>query len=385
MSTRINVTVGDGGLLDRNAQQTAANRQARVLADQRATAEAEGVERRAADRIAAGLDPLTGLPASTPSSASTINRLNQEPAANRRPDGIGWLLPTNFEFNSARIGCKVKSIKNAGLFPVLAFADPEPTAVTLFELVNGGIVAFQKVDIGAGLLGNRFRGAARAELALGGNALSIEYATFNPDGSLKTPDIYYGSTGVLSRTKTVTSDNFNSFSLEIIGQSGIGTSSLNPNLRFDLFLDEVAEDGSTIIGGETRATITLLMSGSAVFGALNFVGGNTRENINYLGLEEGTPTQKQHVKIAVINKTARMYVDGRLIWESETPDAPLLKPGKKYHATLDIDFVHRTSTSSGEGPNVDFAPLYGARLLTGSAVTAPSESFSPPETLTSFN
>jgi hypothetical protein len=84
MSTRINVTVGDGGLLDRNAQQTAANRQARVLADQRATAEAEGVERRAADRIAAGLDPLTGLPASTPSSASTINRLDQEPAANRR-------------------------------------------------------------------------------------------------------------------------------------------------------------------------------------------------------------------------------------------------------------------------------------------------------------
>jgi hypothetical protein len=88
MSTRINVTVGDGGLLDRNAQQTAANRQARVLADQRATAEAEGVERRAADRIAAGLDPLTGLPASTPSSASTINRLDQEPAANRREGGV---------------------------------------------------------------------------------------------------------------------------------------------------------------------------------------------------------------------------------------------------------------------------------------------------------
>jgi hypothetical protein len=90
MSTRINVTVGDGGLLDRNAQQTAANRQARVLADQRATAEAEGVERRAADRIAAGLDPLTGLPASTPSSASTINRLDQEPAANRKKQ-IGGL------------------------------------------------------------------------------------------------------------------------------------------------------------------------------------------------------------------------------------------------------------------------------------------------------
>jgi hypothetical protein len=115
MSTRINVTVGDGGLLDRNAQQTAANRQARVLADQRATAEAEGVERRAADRTAAGLDPLTGLPASTPSSASTINRLNQEPAATRRPparrveflprkedgifkfDSVGYGVPTDME------------------------------------------------------------------------------------------------------------------------------------------------------------------------------------------------------------------------------------------------------------------------------------------------
>jgi hypothetical protein len=98
MSTRINVTVGDGGLLDRNAQQTAANRQARVLADQRATAEAEGVERRAADRTAAGLDPLTGLPASTPSSASTINRLDQEPAANRR--GQPFLVAHSWRGNS---------------------------------------------------------------------------------------------------------------------------------------------------------------------------------------------------------------------------------------------------------------------------------------------
>jgi hypothetical protein len=97
MSTRINVTVGDGGLLDRNAQQTAANRQARVLADRRAAAEAEGVERRAADRIAAGLDPLTGLPASSPSSASTINRLDQEPAANRR-GGLAALLAGPFVY-----------------------------------------------------------------------------------------------------------------------------------------------------------------------------------------------------------------------------------------------------------------------------------------------
>jgi hypothetical protein len=101
MSTRINVTVGDGGLLDRNAQQTAANRQAKLLADQRAAAETLGVERRAADRTAAGLDPLTGLPASTPSSASTINRLDQEPAANRRGIpvnlGHGWEFGEGFD------------------------------------------------------------------------------------------------------------------------------------------------------------------------------------------------------------------------------------------------------------------------------------------------
>jgi hypothetical protein len=117
MSTRINVTVGDGGLLDRNAQQTAANRQARVLADQRATAEAEGVERRAADRIAAGLDPLTGLPASTPSSASTINPLNQEPAANRK-GGFGVLLqPTSDYTNYGGTLSGLRSVTRSQSFP----------------------------------------------------------------------------------------------------------------------------------------------------------------------------------------------------------------------------------------------------------------------------
>jgi hypothetical protein len=92
MSTRINVTVGDGDLLDRNAQQTAANRQARVLADQRATAEAEGVERRAERRRAEGRDVATGelLPSrgSQGRFGSDIQRLDEEPAANRR-GGLG--------------------------------------------------------------------------------------------------------------------------------------------------------------------------------------------------------------------------------------------------------------------------------------------------------
>jgi hypothetical protein len=121
MSTRINVTVGDGGLLDRNAQQTAANRQAKVLADRRAAAEAEGVERRAADRIAAGLDPLTGLPASTPSSASTINRLDQEPAANRRDD-VGVLLEPKqgyFNYGGTLTGVSSRA-RGLGLNPVFS-------------------------------------------------------------------------------------------------------------------------------------------------------------------------------------------------------------------------------------------------------------------------
>jgi hypothetical protein len=136
MSTRINITIDSGGLLDRNAQQTAANRQAKVLADQRAAAEAEGVERRAADRIAAGLDPLTGLPASTPSSASAINRLNQEPAANRQNKGKGYLYycPNTTTLEAAEI---TPGFANSNVYTILP----------VFSIGSGGKLIPRRKDI----------------------------------------------------------------------------------------------------------------------------------------------------------------------------------------------------------------------------------------------
>jgi hypothetical protein len=84
MSTRINVNIGDGGLLDRNAQQQAAARQAN---QQRASADkaaAEGQRQLEAVRISQGRDPVTGERLPSAGSSSRIQRIDQEPAANRR-------------------------------------------------------------------------------------------------------------------------------------------------------------------------------------------------------------------------------------------------------------------------------------------------------------
>jgi hypothetical protein len=90
MSTRINVNIGDGGLLDRNAQQQAAARQAnqqRASADKTAV---EGQRQLEQERIRKGLDPVTGRPLAIPpssasaGSSSRIQRIDQEPAANRQ-------------------------------------------------------------------------------------------------------------------------------------------------------------------------------------------------------------------------------------------------------------------------------------------------------------
>jgi hypothetical protein len=106
MSTRVSIVIDSGGLLDRNAQQTAANRQALALADQRAAVEALAVERLTADRIAAGLDPLTGFtaPSSSTSFASTVNRFDQEPAANRR-DGLE-IMGAYIDFDDSIVSIK---------------------------------------------------------------------------------------------------------------------------------------------------------------------------------------------------------------------------------------------------------------------------------------
>jgi hypothetical protein len=93
MSTRINVNIGDGGLLDRNAQQQAAARQAN---QQRASADkaaAEGQRQLEQERIRKGLDPATGERLPSAGSSSRIQRIDQEPAANRRGlPALGFIL-----------------------------------------------------------------------------------------------------------------------------------------------------------------------------------------------------------------------------------------------------------------------------------------------------
>jgi hypothetical protein len=101
MTTRITVTTGDGGLVERNAQQQAANRQGAVVRNNANKATAAGTERRRLDRIAAGLNPETGEPLIPPPSTTTlarlgsastpgIPRLNQQIGASRQTTGIEW-------------------------------------------------------------------------------------------------------------------------------------------------------------------------------------------------------------------------------------------------------------------------------------------------------
>jgi hypothetical protein len=95
MSTRINISIDDGGLVDRNAQQQAAARQAN---QQRATAEkaaAEGQRQLEEDRIRKGLDPVTGERLPSAGSSSRARRIDQEPAANRRGFPSILLVPSS--------------------------------------------------------------------------------------------------------------------------------------------------------------------------------------------------------------------------------------------------------------------------------------------------
>jgi hypothetical protein len=91
VTTRITVTADSGGLLDRNAQQQAAARQAALLKAQAEKAAASGEAQLRQDRINAGLDPATGRP--LPSTGSTLGRVDQQPAAiRRRPPALGYVL-----------------------------------------------------------------------------------------------------------------------------------------------------------------------------------------------------------------------------------------------------------------------------------------------------
>jgi hypothetical protein len=108
MTTRINITVDAEGLLNRNAQQQAASRQANQQRIDTEKAAVEGQAQLEQERVRKGLDPATGEPlisagssalisaGSSALSSSRIRRIDQEPAANRRgPGEIAGCYVTN--------------------------------------------------------------------------------------------------------------------------------------------------------------------------------------------------------------------------------------------------------------------------------------------------
>jgi hypothetical protein len=239
MSTRINISIDDGGLVDRNAQQQAAARQAN---QQRATAEkaaAEGQRQLEEERIRKGLDPLTGERLPSAGSSSRIQRIDQEPAAFRREEGIGWLLPSNFTFNPDRIDCKVSNLKNKGLFPYRPLV--QAPINTIFEPLDEGLVVINKSnDNGRDII--RATDAV-ADLSIGGNAI-----TFDPETNVHT-----GSNGILSRTRTVKLSNFKSFSFECIVKLGtIDRFITGQAVTWRYFWTPAFDDGS----GTLRSTYT---------------------------------------------------------------------------------------------------------------------------------
>jgi hypothetical protein len=81
-------------LLERNAQQQAANRQGTLVKAQAEQAAAEGAEQQRQRRIAAGLDPATGRPLPSAGSTSRLTRIDQEPAAFRKGGHVIFLAPS---------------------------------------------------------------------------------------------------------------------------------------------------------------------------------------------------------------------------------------------------------------------------------------------------
>jgi hypothetical protein len=94
MTTRINIAVDSGGLLNRNAQQTSANRQAKLTQNVQAKAGEDGKAEQEKRRLQASLDRLTGKLLAG-NNASRIQRINQEPAAFRQDtDKYLYWFPT---------------------------------------------------------------------------------------------------------------------------------------------------------------------------------------------------------------------------------------------------------------------------------------------------
>jgi hypothetical protein len=213
MSTRINVTVDSGGLLDRNTQQTAANRQARLLQDGRAKAETTGTAQRRARFAAEGRDPQ-GRPITTPTPASgfgsRINRYTPDPAANRRK------LPDEL---------------------IVYWTATGPAATT-------GNVTWTTIDLGSGYATTTFQGqlAARA----------IPGDTFvGPSAGL----LHIGEVD-----ESVFSLNTQNFTLEV--WANVGSSRVNESTQVEIFSDSaffnfIQEAESDSFDGQDYQVISL--------------------------------------------------------------------------------------------------------------------------------
>jgi hypothetical protein len=81
-------------LLERNAQQQAAARQAALVKAQAKQAAATGAEQQRQRRIASGLDPATGRPLPSAGATSRLARIDQEPAAFRGGGSFFEFRPT---------------------------------------------------------------------------------------------------------------------------------------------------------------------------------------------------------------------------------------------------------------------------------------------------
>ena len=99
MTTRINITVDQSGLLDQVANQTRANHEALVIKQEQKKVEEVGSKEVAKKRSALGQDIKTGelLPITPPPSSGFFdingnNGIGQHPAANRGDGGAKWIF-----------------------------------------------------------------------------------------------------------------------------------------------------------------------------------------------------------------------------------------------------------------------------------------------------
>lgn len=143
MTTRLQITVDTGGLLDKDALQRYASRSAAAVQNAGEKAVKEGEEQRAADRARQGLDVETGREPNTASkySSSKLKAYIPDPAANRILDrfyvGVAWFELLDHGESGIdgvfRIGCgDASKWLEIALVPVVSSSDIIPD-VTISE------------------------------------------------------------------------------------------------------------------------------------------------------------------------------------------------------------------------------------------------------------